>query len=83
MQVPIDHSSVETQEDPNVTDPAERERLYWQRDHVRLYGTGYGKRLEEAGFNVLEDDYVKKLPEETVRYFALPKQEIIYFCTKA
>ena len=38
FQVPINFQDPETAEDPNVTDPMERERLYWQQDHVRLYG---------------------------------------------
>ena len=41
-----------TIEDPAVTDPAERERLYWQGDHVRLYGMDIVERLREAGFAV-------------------------------
>ena len=36
IQVPI--SKKATLEDPSVTDPGERERLFWQNDHVRLYG---------------------------------------------
>ena len=53
LQVPVDYTSKETAEDPNVTDPMERERLYWQQDHVRLYGhKDYPLRLKEAGFHV-------------------------------
>ena len=76
------YSRQETLEDPTITDPKERERVYWQNDHVRLFGLDYGKRLERAGFKVTEDHYVMELPKETVRKYALPANEIIYFCEK-
>ncbi|MFY0594690.1 class I SAM-dependent methyltransferase [Roseivirga sp.] len=82
IQSPQDYNREETLEDPSITDPKERERVYWQDDHVRLFGLDYGKRLEKGGFNVTEDRYVMELPEETVRRYALPKKEIIYFCAK-
>ena len=48
LQVPILVES--TLEDPTVTSPEERERLYGQHDHVRAYGLDYKDRLVEAGF---------------------------------
>jgi len=45
IQSPQDYSRQDTLEDPTITDPKERERIYWQDDHVRLYGLDYGKRL--------------------------------------
>lgn len=82
IQSPQDYSRAETLEDPTITDPKERERVYWQNDHVRLFGLDYGKRLEKAGFQVTEDKYVMELPAETVQRYALPAKEIIYFCAK-
>ena len=42
-------------EDPAVTDPAERWRRFGQDDHVRLYSkAGFVGRLREAGFAVRE-----------------------------
>ncbi len=82
MQVPQDYDREETLEDPAITDPRERERIYWQSDHVRLYGRDYGKRLARAGFNVREDHFLEELGEEKQRYYALPGREIIYYCTK-
>src|SRR5262249_7408651 len=35
--VPLDLSRGETYEDPTITDPTERERAFWQADHLRLY----------------------------------------------
>jgi len=82
FQVPIDTNSLYTQEDKNVTDPKERERLYWQDDHLRLFGLDYGARLEAAGFKVTESDFVNTLSPFLVERYALPKGEIIYFCEK-
>ncbi len=52
MQVPIDSNRNETYEDWSITSPKEREKHFWQYDHVRLYGLNYPKRLEEAGFKL-------------------------------
>jgi len=49
IQVPT--SKKGTIEDPSVTDPAERERLFGQSDHVRLYGLDIKDRLAAAGFD--------------------------------
>jgi len=57
-----------TQEDPTITDPAERTRLYGQADHVRQYGRDFLQRLGAAGFEVTE--YRKKdwlTPDELAR----------------
>jgi SAM-dependent methyltransferase len=45
-----------TREDPAVTDPAERLRLFGQEDHVRVYGRDYYERLHQAGFRVAHND---------------------------
>jgi hypothetical protein len=42
----------ETVEDPTLSDPAERERLFGQDDHVRRYGMDIVDRLDAAGFHV-------------------------------
>lgn len=50
LLVPV--NAEKTREDPSVVDPAERLRLFGQKDHVRMYGPDYGDRLREAGFVV-------------------------------
>ena len=71
-----------TFEDFSITEPKEREKVFGQDDHVRLYGKDYAERLASAGFKVREDDYVKRISEEKIRKYALPKEEIIYYCVK-
>lgn len=82
VQSPVYPELEKTIEDHSITDPLERERVYGQDDHQRKYGRDYADRLRKAGFTVMEDDYVKKLPKEKVERFALPLDEVIYFCRK-
>lgn len=82
IQSPQDYNRAETLEDPSITDPKEREKIYWQDDHVRLFGLDYGQRLAKAGFHVTEDHFVMEMDPKLVERYALPKQEIIYFCAK-
>jgi len=56
--VPQDPSRSETYEDPSITSPEDRLAHFWQADHLRLYGTDVGSRLEEDGFTVLVDRYM-------------------------
>ncbi len=41
-----------TFEDASITNPAERERLFGQEDHVRRYGPDVADRLRNVGFEV-------------------------------
>ena len=83
FQVPIDTSSNETIEDKNVTDPKERERLYGQDDHLRLFGLDYGRKLSNVGFKVTESEFINEIDPKLVKRYALPEGEIIYFCQKS
>lgn len=80
LQVPM--FAGPTFEDPTVTSPQERERLFGQHDHVRLYGPDYRDRLADAGFTVRVDGYVRDLGERRIRRFGLSRSEDVYFCTK-
>jgi methyltransferase family protein len=82
LQVPIDSERETTFEDPTIAKPEDRERAFWQFDHVRLYGRDYQKRLEEAGFEVTVDWYVRDLSHRQVRRMGLDELEGIYVCTK-
>jgi len=82
MQVPIDYSRETTYEDKSITSPEDREKHYWQKDHVRLYGRDYGKRLAKAGFTVKEDNFVKEIDPKLRERFRLQEEEILYFLKK-
>ena len=71
-QHPIDPGRASTFEDPSVADPAERERLFFQDDHVRVYGRDFEDRLRSAGFaEVSRTRYVERLTPEEVDRFRL------------
>ncbi|MFN4146468.1 MAG: class I SAM-dependent methyltransferase [Runella sp.] len=83
IQSPQDLTRATTYEDASITDPREREKHFWQDDHLRLFGRDYGQRLQKAGFHVTEDYFVmNELTPDEVRRFSLPSNEIIYFCQK-
>ena len=81
IQVPL--SSQPTFEDPSITDPAERERLFWQADHVRLYGLDIADRLKEAGFEV-ETVFGEELvaPDQLVKT-GISARDAAFLCRKA
>jgi SAM-dependent methyltransferase len=82
FQVPLDTSRTTTLEDPAIVSPEDREKHYWQKDHVRLFGLDYKDQLGRAGFTVTVDDFVNTLVPEAIDRFRLPKGEMIYFCRK-
>ena len=84
IQSPQDMKYVVTYEDATITDPKEREKYFLQNDHLRLFGQNYGRELEKAGFTVKEDHFVMdELTKAEVQRYALPSQEIVYFCLKS
>ncbi len=82
IQSPMDITRATTLEDPAIQSEADREKYYWQADHQRLYGNDYAQRLAKAGFTVHADPFIKELPAEQVSRYALPEEEIVYFCQK-
>jgi SAM-dependent methyltransferase len=82
IQSPIDPALDVTLEDPNITDPAERIRLFGQPDHVRMYGKDYAKRLKNVGFEVKEINYLASFSEEQINYMGLQQAGDIFFCQK-
>lgn len=84
LLVPI-NPDVDTFEDPSVTDPKERERLFGQYDHVRQFGRDYAEVLRNAGFVVEEDRLFYELSGERRERMHLARrgEEIIYKCMKA
>ena len=82
MLSPVNPARRTTYEDPAITDRAEREAHFGQKDHLRDYGLDYGKRLAEAGFEVDEIDYVRYLDPEAAKLYGL-RSEIVYRVRKA
>ena len=82
FQVPIDMKREKTFEDDSITDKLERNKIFGQYDHVRVYGKDYFKKLEDTGFKVQQIDYSKKFSDKEILKFSIIKGEIIPVCTK-
>ena len=80
--VPIDHERARTFEDPCVVSPEDRERLFRQADHVRLYGRDFKDRLEQAGFGVSVEWYRPEPAKDIMRRYGLKHEDEIYLCRK-
>ena len=82
IQSPINYSRETTYEDDSITEPDERAKHFGQHDHLREYGKDYAQRLQEGGFQVEEDSYVKTFSPEEQKRYALPIDEILYIVRK-
>lgn len=78
-------SNEPTLENPDVTDPQERERLFGQCDHVRRYGPDFLDRLREGGFQVRLLQPHEIVGRHNVKRFGVQQCEAnrgIVFCMK-
>jgi len=82
LQVPISLSLDKTYEDPTVTTPEEREKVFGQSDHVRIYAKDYKDRLEKVGFSVEVYSFTNEVGESATHKYVLLKDENIYICSK-
>ena len=82
LQVPISYSIPHTIEDLSITDPKDREKVFGQDNHVRLYGRDYKKRLEQVGFTVIADNFIGELARQDIHKYGLIEGELIYLCSK-
>lgn len=82
MQVPQDFEREITFEDPTIISEEDRERYYWQKDHVRLFGNDYPNWLEKAGFTVNVFEKEKFYTTSQIERFRLQEKEILYIVHK-
>lgn len=89
LMCPIDYRRATTLEDPTVTTPEERHRVFGQADHQRLYGRDYPERLAEAGFDVRAETYADAWDRRSINRFGLRREsdsvfgeEDIFLCAK-
>lgn len=79
MQVPFFSPVPETTyEDASITNPREREKVFGQDDHVRMFGRDYAKRIARAGLKPEENEFAKTQSER----LGISKNEIIYIGKK-
>ena len=85
LQSPVDITRDETFQDDDITSEEDREKYYWQKDHVRLFGLDYKDRLAQSGFTVKVDDCITEFTADEVDRFRISspmKDDAIYYCTK-
>jgi predicted SAM-dependent methyltransferase len=71
-----------TFEDPSVTSPQERERLFGQHDHVRIYGPDVAERFRQAGFDVTALRRGDVLSAAQIDRMGITHDEIIFVLDK-
>jgi SAM-dependent methyltransferase len=72
-----------TFEDPSITDPSDRLRVFGHKSHVRIYGRDFVERLKEAGFKVkatVASDFLTAKEIQRIGVGDAPRT--IYECTK-
>ena len=82
FQVPQDMSREDTYEDWSITTEADREKHFWQKDHVRLFGKNYPEKLAEVGFEYEEYSAETLVGKEDADRFRLSTTEILYIFKK-
>ena len=83
LQVPLEPDREFTFEDATVTDPREREKVFGQKDHVRVYGRDYAQRLRSIGFQVEERLVTNHFSEADIERYRLAQSETLYIASKA
>lgn len=71
-----------TFEDASITDPREREKIFGQDDHVRMFGKDYSKRIERAGLKAEANKFASELGETSAFRNGIEKNEILYIGRK-
>lgn len=77
LQVPISKNLAASFEDFSITDPKQKEIVFGQSDHVRIYGQDYVNRLQSCGFKVKRINIF----DEFFRY-GINRNEDLFICDK-
>jgi SAM-dependent methyltransferase len=83
VMVPLDLSRTQTYEDPAVRTPAQRERAFWQHDHVRLYAPDIERRLGAPGFAVARERPAVELGPALAARYGLLESDEIFVCRRS
>jgi SAM-dependent methyltransferase len=80
VMVPLDLDRPHTYEDPAITTPEDRERAYRQHDHLRLYASDIGDRLQQAGFAIERVEPAASFGADVVARCRLLEDDYIWLC---
>ncbi len=82
LMVPINLKIDRIDEDPSITDIAERWRRFGQDDHIRLYSKkGFVDRTEQAGF-VIKQYGIDYFGEDAFFQYGISRKSILYIVRK-
>ncbi len=81
--VPMDPSLAITYEDASIVTQEEREKMFGQSDHVRIYGIDFQQRLSNAGFNVKIITFVDEFSDKEIQKYGLERNDRIYLSFKS
>jgi len=82
VQVPLDPSLAMTLEDERIPSPEEREKVFGQRDHLRLYGQDFIERLKQGGF-VVREYRSGILGTDAIARYGLDPDDRLFLCRPA
>jgi hypothetical protein len=58
------------------------EKHFHHKEHCRIYGLDYHKRLKKAGFQTEIVDYIQEFNPSQIQKYSLDIEEKIYLCSK-
>jgi SAM-dependent methyltransferase len=77
LDAPVEMDREDTFEDWHITSPADREKVFGQWDHVRIYGRNFPGLLTDAGW-LIDEDPVPLSTDEAARFGVDPGAERLY-----
>ena len=83
VMVPLDLQRERTYEDPRITTAEQRERAYWQHDHVRLYAPDIEQRLRKASFHIERIEPEREFGAPTMARCRLEPSDWMFLCRPA
>lgn len=82
LQVPIDINSNCTHEGRDINNKQDRNKLFGQYDHLRMYGLDYFKKLKNIGFKVKNENYLSNISQDEKDKYSLHNAGSIPVCIK-
>ena len=82
LQVPIDINSNYTHEGRDIDNKQDRNKLFGQYDHLRMYGLDYFKKLKNIGFKVKNENYLSNISQDEKDKYSLHNAGSIPVCIK-
>ncbi len=82
LQVPIDINNNYTHEGRDIDNKQDRNKLFGQYDHMRMYGLDYFKKLKNIGFKVKNENYLSNISQDEKDKYSLHNAGSIPVCIK-